>query len=54
MVIDDKLAVLKNKVWGVGRGVLHFSEGWYRKPRSNLGDFGGFYAVLVSGGVDII
>jgi len=38
----------------VGRGVLRFWEGRYRKPRSNLGGFGDFYDLSVSGGVDII
>jgi len=38
----------------VGRGVLRFWEGWYRKPRSNLCAFCDFRADSGRLGVDII
>jgi len=39
---------------GVGRGVLRFRDGRYRKPRSNFRGFGDFYADPGKLGVDII
>jgi len=48
------LAISKKYLQGVGRGVLRFWEGWYRKPRSNFGYFWDFGAGTGIGGVDII
>jgi len=45
---------VKKYLEGVGRGVLRFWGLRYRQPRSNFDDFWDFYAVSISGGVDII
>jgi len=36
VAIIYKMANINFLFSGVGRGVLHFWEGWYRKPRSNF------------------
>jgi len=37
-----KMAIINFWFSCVGRGVLRFWEGWYRKTRSNFGVFYGF------------
>jgi len=53
-VIVDKMPYLIFLFWCVGRGVLRFWEGWYRKTRSKLCGICDFWGISGKLGVDII
>jgi len=53
-VICLKYANLNFQFWCVGRGVLRFWEGWYRKTRSNFMLFYEIWGSAGNLGVDII